>query len=241
MLRKNPTRILQKEVICFMDIERLEQPLTANMATGTTASTASTGVNAASVGTKATPPVPGLNKQTIGTKPSLVEKSPMRFLIMDAPRQANLPYYIREMKRHNVTSVVRVCEPTYIPGSELSGAGISLHEMEFKDGTSPSTEIIMKWLRLVESTFYTNPGPASPDGAPAIAVHCVAGLGRAPMMVVIALVEFAGMDPIEAVTFIRSKRRGAINEKQLLYLSGYKKMYKKAGGGADAGCACVIL
>mmetsp|Transcript_20494 Transcript_20494/g.56562 ORF Transcript_20494/g.56562 Transcript_20494/m.56562 type:complete len:242 (+) Transcript_20494:620-1345(+) len=182
-----------------------------------------------------------LMAQPIGTKPSLVEKAPMRFLIMDAPRQANLAYHIREMKRNNVTHVVRFCEPTYIAG-ELTTAGIGLHEMEYKDGTSPSKELIMSWLRLVESTFYTNSSsPPGGDKGPAIAVHCVAGLGRAPVMVAIALIEFTGMDPIEAVSFLRSKRRGAINEKQLLYLSGYKRMYKAAHSSTDTGCSCAIM
>lgn len=182
----------------------------------------------------------GLHAHTIGTKPTLVEKAPMRFLIMDAPRQANLPYYIREMKKHNVTHVVRVCEPTYIPGSEFSTAGICLHEMEYNDGTSPSKELILSWLGLVESTFYTLASNAPSAAAPCIAVHCVAGLGRAPVMVAIALVEFAGMDPVEAVSFLRSKRRGAINEKQLLYLSGYKKIYKK-NDTPSTSCSCVIM
>jgi protein tyrosine phosphatase type 4A len=183
------------------------------------------------------PPIAKLAPQTIGTKPTLVEKPPMRFLIMDAPRQSNLAYYIREMKKHNVTHVVRVCDPTYIAGSELANAGITLHEMEFKDGTSPPKELILLWLNLVESTFYGNARSSSPEG-PCIAVHCVAGLGRAPQMVAIALIEFAGMDPVEAVSFLRSKRRGAINEKQLLYLSGYKRI---KGASADGGCACSIL
>lgn len=177
---------------------------------------------------------------TIGTKPTLVEVPPMRFLIMDAPRQANLHLYIREMRKHHVVHVVRVCEPTYV-GGELSSAGICLHEMEYKDGTSPSSELIMSWLQLVDKTFYSNSGAAA-DAQPCIAVHCVAGLGRAPVMVAIALIEFAGMDPVEAVTFLRERRRGAINEKQLLYLGEYKKQYKKKGAaaGGDGGC-CVIL
>lgn len=191
--------------------------------------------------TAAMPPIPSLQSQSIGTKPTLVEKAPMRFLIMDAPRQANLPYYIREMKKNNVTHVVRVCEPTYVAGAELSNAGITIHEMEYKDGTSPPKELIERWLNLVESTFYTsrNATPADASSGPCIAVHCVAGLGRAPQLVAIALIEFARMDPVEVVTYLRSKRRGSINEKQLLYLSQYKKM--KSSHGVDSACACVIL
>ena len=169
---------------------------------------------------------------TIGTKPTLIDVKPVKFLIMDAPKQGNLHLYIKEMRKHSVTDVVRVCEPTYLAG-ELTAAGIELHEMEYTDGTSPPKEIIDKWLALVDKTFFQTPG----DSTPCIAVHCVAGLGRAPAMVALALIEFVNMDPVEAVTLIRRHRRGAINEKQLLYLEKYKKSYKRGG---DAAC-CVIL
>jgi protein tyrosine phosphatase type 4A len=191
---------------------------------------------------------------SIGTKPTLIEVKPMHFLIMDAPRQSNLHVYMKEMRKHNVHHTVRVCEPTYLAG-ELNNAGISLHEMGYQDGTSPAKELIDKWLQLVDQTFYSKQNPAAGAGAAAkngttaeqqqeecIAVHCVAGLGRAPVMVAIALIEFANMDPVEAVSFIRQRRRGAINEKQLLYLEGYKRQYRRAGagGGGEAAC-CVIL
>ena len=175
----------------------------------------------------------------IGTEPTLIGVKQMKFLIMDAPRQGNLHLYIKKMRKHHVTDVVRVCEPTY-HGDELSSAGIRLHEMEYKDGTSPSKELIQTWLQLVEKTFFKSPPPADPSQNACIAIHCVAGLGRAPQMVAIALIEFANMDPVEAVSFIRQRRRGAINEKQLLYLESYKKQYKRVGAGAEGGC-CVIL
>lgn len=56
--------------------------------------------------------------------------------------------------------------------------------------------------------------------APMIAVHCVAGLGRAPVLVAIALIEM-GMKPLDAIEFIRSKRRGAFNKPQIAYLVSF--------------------
>ena len=204
------------------------------------------------------PPSNGGGGVMIGSRPTLLEEGPLRFLIMDAPRQANLHLYIQECQRHGVTDLVRVCEPTYLAG-ELEAAGIALHEMAYDDGTSPPPEVLEDWLGLVDRALVSPPpqpeagtvadgagaaggnGAAPPPaaaGPPAIAVHCVAGLGRAPVLVAIALVEFAGMDPVEAVTIIRRRRRGAINEKQLNYLGRYRRSYRK-GGGAGGGCCAV--
>ena len=176
----------------------------------------------------------GGGAMTIGTKPTLIEARPMKFIIMDTPRQSTIHLYIKEMRKHSVGDVVRVCEPTY-QRAELDAAGIGLHDMEYSDGHPPPKEIIDQWLQLVDKTFYSG----DPSPAKAVAVHCIAGLGRAPVMVALALIEFAGMDPVEAVALIRRHRRGAINEKQLLYLEGYKKYYRRGGGGPGGGC-CVI-
>ena len=62
-----------------------------------------------------------------------------------------------------------------------------------------------------------------------IAVHCVAGLGRAPMLVAVALME-AGFDAEDAVDLIRKTRRGAINNKQFNFLVEYKPMRKGING-----------
>lgn len=177
----------------------------------------------------------------VGTKPTLIVKgSKLRFLIMDAPRQGNLHLYIKQMQRYSVTDLVRVCEPTYQSG-DLKSAGIEMHNMEYPDGHSPPQEIIDEWLRVVDDVFYQGKVDESEHEKtkPCIAVHCVAGLGRAPVMVAIAMIEFENIDPVEAVSFIRQHRRGAINEKQLMYLEGYKKSYLKKNGGAETSC-CII-
>jgi protein tyrosine phosphatase type 4A len=58
-------------------------------------------------------------------------------------------------------------------------------------------------------------------------VHCVAGLGRAPALVAIALIELLDMQPLDAVEYIRRKRRGSFNKPQIAYLDTYKPTLKK--------------
>ena len=45
---------------------------------------------------------------------------------MDSPRQENLHLYLKECKKHNVSDIVRVCEPQY-DADEVEASGINLH------------------------------------------------------------------------------------------------------------------
>ncbi|XP_061031724.1 protein tyrosine phosphatase type IVA 1-like isoform X3 [Eubalaena glacialis] len=89
-----------------------------------------------------------------------------------------------------------------------------IEDWPFDDGTPPSNQIVDDWLSLVKIKFLEDPGCC-------IAVHCVAGLGRAPVLVALALIE-GGMKCEDAVQFIRQKRLGALKSKQLLYLEKYR-------------------
>lgn len=73
-------------------------------------------------------------------------------------------------------------------------------------------------MQLIEKTKQAA-DTAKDEGlpVPTIAVHCVAGLGRAPVLVAIGLIEM-GMKPLDTIEFIRSKRRGAFNKPQIAYL-----------------------
>ncbi|XP_028936383.1 protein tyrosine phosphatase type IVA 2 isoform X2 [Ornithorhynchus anatinus] len=89
-----------------------------------------------------------------------------------------------------------------------------LKDWPFDDGAPPPNQIVDDWLSLLKNKFREEPGCC-------VAVHCVAGLGRAPVLVALALIE-CGMKYEDAVQFIRQKRRGAFNSKQLLYLEKYR-------------------
>lgn len=63
-------------------------------------------------------------------KPSLIEHGVLKFLIMDAPKPANLHLYLKECKKVNVTHIVRISEPSYSV-EEVEKAGIKLHVLSF--------------------------------------------------------------------------------------------------------------
>ncbi|KAI8972486.1 protein-tyrosine phosphatase-like protein [Pilobolus umbonatus] len=144
--------------------------------------------------------------------------SNISFLILDCPTETTLPLYIEEFKHHHVSIVTRCCQPTY-GAEQLIQNNILMVDLPFKDGGIPPHPIINQWLQLIdEAKNQSNPVT--------IAVHCVAGLGRAPVLVAIALIEL-GMNALEAIEYIRTKRRGAFNKHQISFLlDGYKKRTK---------------
>ncbi|KAF8821489.1 putative protein tyrosine phosphatase type IVA A [Cardiosporidium cionae] len=156
--------------------------------------------------------------QSIMNAPTRVEHGKLKFLILDAPSNENLLAYVKEMRSYGVIDLVRTCESAY-DDRVVEAAGIRVHAMVFPDGEAPLPEIIDDWMDVVKSCI---------NSGGAIAVHCVAGLGRAPVLVAIALIE-NGMDPINAVMFIRDRRRGAINRRQLQFLKNYKSRNARGG------------
>ena len=71
-----------------------------------------------------------------------------------------------------------------------------------------------------------------------MAVHCVAGLGRAPFLVAIALIH-RGCERVYAIELIRKHRPGALNIKQANFLIEFKDKSEDKHNNAD--CACNIF
>lgn len=135
------------------------------------------------------------------------------FLITDRPFDFNIYTYIEELTKHNVSAVVRVCEPTYNE-EPLIKEKIAVYDLVYEDGMYPPSYVVEDWFKLLKKHFQK-------DADTCIAVHCVAGLGRAPVMVALTLIEL-GMIYEDAVELIREKKRGAINQKQLRFLEKYR-------------------
>ncbi|RKP35925.1 protein-tyrosine phosphatase-like protein, partial [Dimargaris cristalligena] len=171
--------------------------------------------------------------------------SPLRFLITDCPTHSNLNHYLEVFQTAGVTDVVRVCDSATYPAEVLERAGIRTHHWHYPDGLQyPPNRVIRQWFQLVRERAHqaaeqssTTAIPSTTDSSPplsslasssslptlggmTIAIHCVSGLGRAPLLVTMALVA-NGMAPATAIELVRRKRRGALTIEQVDYLMGY--------------------
>ena len=57
--------------------------------------------------------------------------------------------------------------------------------------------------------------PTCSDTQTCVGVHCIAGLGRAPVLVAVALIELGGLSAADTVSHIRASRHGCFNQDQL--------------------------
>jgi protein tyrosine phosphatase type 4A len=161
-------------------------------------------------------------------------KLPFNFLIIDCPSNDTLPHYIPILVDRSVTHLVRICEASFYDASPLSEHGITtLDTIKFQDGGIPDDMQVTTWLDALDSIklCHEQSKDASTSTKKAIAVHCVSGIGRAPVLVAISLIE-NGVSPLDAVDYIRKKRRGAFNKTQIQFLDTYKKKKRKRSGGS---------
>ncbi|GBG27449.1 Protein tyrosine phosphatase type IVA 3 [Hondaea fermentalgiana] len=176
----------------------------------------------------------GSSQNVVGNRVSVIDKEPLRIVITDSPTNANMESHITDLLARKVKHVARASEPTY-ETQTLERMGIRVHDLQFDDGAPPPEAVRNAWLDLVERCFIK--GELASDER--ISVHCIAGLGRAPLLVAIALIEYCNMDAIEAIEFVRNQRhRRAINRRQVTYLEEYKPTRRRQ----DGGCApCTIM
>jgi protein tyrosine phosphatase type 4A len=145
----------------------------------------------------------------------------LRFLITNSPADENLQSFIEACLKYGVTALVRVSEKTY-DSKSIEAAGIKFYSLEYPDGSAPDSIVRDKWLNIVKE-----------NKTGCIAVHCVHGLGRSPVLVAMALRE-AGMNRQESIDFVRSRRRGSFNVRQLEFLQNYQSGHRLAE--KHAGC-----
>ncbi|KAM8846574.1 protein tyrosine phosphatase type IVA 2-like [Synchiropus picturatus] len=144
--------------------------------------------------------------------PVEINYNSMKLLITHNPTDAQLVSFVEGLKALSITTLVRVCVATY-DKKPVEEEGIQVLDWPFDDGSAPPDHVVDDWLGLLQTQLRS--------GSCRVAVHCVAGLGRAPVLVALALME-GGMQFEDAVQYIRQRRRGAFSSRQLLFLQNYR-------------------
>lgn len=163
-----------------------------------------------------------MTKQNLQT--ALIKcKNKISFLILEAPpKEGPMNSYIQILKAKKVSILVRACTQTYAT-KPFEDANIRLKELAFEDGKGPPPQKVTDWNTFISEIPKGNTLPIT------IGVHCVAGLGRAPLLVAIAMLE-TGTPAQDVIDQIRKVRAGAFNQVQLDYIYRYKRSSKNCAG-----------
>lgn len=148
-----------------------------------------------------------------------------RFVISSQPRDSTMSRYVESCQKHNVRHLVCASQPTY-DSSPVTKMEVNYVAIPFPDGHPPPKEVVEEWLNLCDQCKENN-GNRDEASMDAIAVHCIAGLGRSPVLVGIALIE-DGLDFQAAIDLICDARCGALNTQQKVFLAHYRTREMRA-------------
>jgi len=180
-------------------------------------------------------------------QPYLIGYLQYRFLLCDAPSQRTLPSYLHVWNKTGTSLVVRAGEFTY-DTEAVRDQGITLVDLNVKDGQYPSSSMLSAWLSLVNEQFgqcgwrgnkkkQRKDELISSDSSfssslstqqKSIAVHCTGG-GVSSLLVSVALLE-AGMEISDVIRFLHhllptGSTTGSTTAWQMKYLTSYQPSY----------------
>ena len=130
--------------------------------------------------------------------------------------------YFDVWRSKGITTVVRLNDHDY-ERSAVTAAGFDHHDLFFPDCSTPSDALVDRFLRIAE------------DAPGAVAVHCLAGLGRTGTLIAMYLMKHLGFTADEAIAWLRIMRPGSVIGPQQQYLRDQEAYVHLLGRDGVAG------
>ena len=119
---------------------------------------------------------------------------PQHVLFKTQPLAPNV--LIQRCKELRITAIVRLND-AYYQRSEFINSMIHHYDLQFPDGSVPSDEQVIKFLKIMEQESK-------------VLVHCMAGLGRTGTLIALYLIWKLKFTAREAIAWLRLMRPGSI-------------------------------
>lgn len=161
-----------------------------------------------------------------------IQYKSIQIYVFPSPTNNNSNEYASQLNENGIKNIIHFNQLEYNTDI-FTKQKIQFYNLSFADGGTPSSEQLHNWLSLIETFF------GSSNNSIPIAVHCKASLGRAPLMITIALIYF-GMEEFEAIDYIRKQISGSLNLKQLKYLENNHTQIKKYRKSNKKSKGCII-
>lgn len=132
------------------------------------------------------------------------------FIISGEP--SNIDDYVSILTKNSINLVINLTDNNYDLSREnkLKNANIDYLHFPLIDGHILSDDKIKNLLNFLNR--YNS-----------IAIHCVAGLGRAPLVLGVCLILLYNYKPLDVIEKIRNKESKALNTIQINYLMHFKR------------------
>lgn len=163
----------------------------------------------------------------------ITSKSGFRYCITQSPDPNNLQTYKDLLLKNGVKTLVKLCEDNKYDAEYLIHSGINVIDIPLQDGTTPSKDVIIQWLQIIKQEIKSKNN--------IIAVHCVSGLGRAPLFACIGLILLDNTDPLDAIMLVRKTIKLALNAPQIKFLETIHHTINYTGGSTSFFKRCGII
>ena len=144
----------------------------------------------------------------------LIRCNNITFYVFPAPSNENIDEIINILKNDDIFDIVHLIEINYDKNKFIN---TKFHNLIFEDGGYPDDILLIEWFKLLD---YFN------SNLMKIGIHCKASLGRAPLLITIALIYY-GFTCEDAILYIRNIIKNAINTNQINYLNKKEKYIKQ--------------